>query len=121
MTEDVLQRLTGRPPSRHVPGGGDHSRVERTGGQIVLAEDEPQTERLVHHEARLVGRTEHRGQFGHQRPPRHAGRGGLSRGRAAARRHQPASSCPPSWRPRLSAMRASVSSTRSPASTWSNL
>ena len=37
------------------------------------------------------------------------------------RRHQPASSCPPSWRPRLSAMRASVSSTRSPASTWSNL
>ena len=41
--------------------------------------------------------------------------------RTHGRRHAPSASSPASWRARLSAMSASVSSVRSPASTWSSL
>ncbi len=44
-------------------------------GTSGWTEEDAQAEGLVHHEAGLVGRAEHLGQLGHQRPPRHAGRG----------------------------------------------
>ena len=53
------------------------------------------------------------------RPLRHRAGGGSRRPRHGA--HCPPTSSPSSWRPRLSAISASVSSSRSPASTWSSL
>ena len=90
-------------------------------------------EDLVDDEAGLVPRpAHHAGQLVHQRTRSRLLRAGGSGGRVPRRaggrsrrprrgRHCPPSSSPSSWRARLSAINASVSSSRSPASTWSSL
>ncbi len=109
--EHVLQRLPRRPAFRQVARRGDGVVVERAGRDVRQPQDEPEAEHLVDDEARFVRRAHDLGQLGDQRTTRGARR----------HAHPSPSSSPDSWRPRLSAISASVSSFRSPASTWSNL
>ena len=109
--EDVLERLPRRPPRRHGARRRDRRLGERARRRAGLPQDEAESEHLVDDEARLVRRAHHLCQLGDQGAARESLR----------HRHPPPSSSPASCRARLSAIRASVSSVRSPASTWSSL
>ena len=112
VAQDVLQRLPRRPARRHGPGSRGRTGRHRPGPRP--ARDRRERTHLVDDEAGLMARpADHRRQLLHQRTGRHVAR--------RLRAHRPSSSSPPSWRPRLSAISASVSSSRSPASTWSSL
>ena len=109
--EHVLQWLPRGPALRQAARRCHHVGVERTRRPVRLAQDEPEAQHLVDDEARFVWRAHDFGELGNQRAARGARRPA----------HPSPSSSPDSWRPRLSAISASVSSFRSPASTWSSL
>ena len=131
MPEHILQRLPGGTPGRHRPRRRHHVIFQRPRRRARVPERQSQTEGLVDDEAGFVRCAHHRRQLGHElaagrtaRTTRHSDSSihdATANARTTERHHAPSASSPASWRARLSAISASVSSVRSPASTWSSL